>query len=124
MARSDCFNWQSYTEQYIEISYITCAILQNHIFSYKCNFERFARPILLQSIGKSKGIIHLVVLKDVEAAIQGNFPAVISHDVAGVDRAGAVELPGEVHAHAACGLLHLLEVVFLLITPELIFHCY
>ena len=45
----------------------------------------------------------------------------VGHDVAGVNRAGAIELPGEVHTHAACGLLHLLEVVLLLFAFELAF---
>lgn len=40
-----------------------------------------------------------------------------------MDRAGAVEFPGEIHAHAACRLLHLLEVFFLLFAFELVF-CY
>lgn len=40
-----------------------------------------------------------------------------------MDRAGAVEFPGEVHAHAACRLLHLLEVFLLLFAFELVFRC-
>ena len=88
------------------------------------HLERLAWAVLLQAIGEGKGIVHLIVLEDVEAAIQGDFPAVVGHDVAGVDRAGAVELPSEVYAHAACGLLHLLEVVFLLFAFELVFRRY
>lgn len=88
----------------------------------KRHLKCLAWAVLLQAIGEGEGIVHLVVLEDVEAAIQGDFPAMVGHDVAGVDRAGAVELPGEVHAHAACGLLHLLEVVLPLFTFKPIRH--
>jgi hypothetical protein len=66
----------------------------------KRHLERLAGAVLLQAIGEGEGIVHFVVLENVEAAIQADFPAVVGHDVAGVDSAGAVELPGEVHAHA------------------------
>lgn len=86
----------------------------------KRHLKRLALPVLLQVISEAEGIVHLVGLEDVEAAIQGDFPAVVGHDVAGVDRAGAVERPGEVHTHAACGLLHLLEVFLLLFGFEFV----
>jgi len=86
--------------------------------------ERFAWAVLLQSIGEGEGIVHLVVLEDIEAAIQGDFPAVVGHDMAGMNRAAAIEFPSEVHAHAACGLLHLLEVFLLLFAFELALRCH
>ena len=65
------------------------------------HLKRLARAVLLQAIGEGEGVVHLIVLEDVEAAVEEDFPAVVGDDVAGVDRAGAVELPREVDADAA-----------------------
>ena len=71
----------------------------------KRDFKCFARAKLLQAVGEGEGIIHFVVLKDVQAAVQGNLPTVIGDDVAGMDRPGCIEFPAEVHPHGCAGIL-------------------
>lgn len=56
------------------------------------HLEGFAGAVLLEAIGKGEGFVHFVGLKDVEAAIQADLPAVIGHDVTRVQAAGRVEL--------------------------------
>ena len=59
----------------------------------KRHLKSLARAKLLQAIGKGKGIVHFVVLKNIKAAIKRNFPAVVGHDVAGMEGVAAVKLP-------------------------------
>jgi hypothetical protein len=57
------------------------------------HLERLTRPVLLQPICKGKRVVHLVVLIDVQPAIQQNLPAVVGDDVARVDAVGGVKCP-------------------------------
>jgi len=68
------------------------SLLRFPLLFNKRHLECLAWVVLLQAIGKGEGIVQLVVLEDVEATIQDNFPAVVDHDVAVVDRAGAAKL--------------------------------
>lgn len=40
---------------------------------------------MLQAVGETEGVVHFVVLKDVEAAIERDFPAVVGDYVAGMN---------------------------------------
>ena len=74
----------------------------------KCHLKCLTRAKLLQPVCEDKSIIHFIVLEDVQATIQGDLPAVIGQDMAGMDCAGAVKLPSEVYTHRTGGVLHLL----------------
>jgi len=62
--------------------------------------------MFLQSIGEVECLIHRVLLEDVEATVQGDFPAGVRHNVAGMRRAGAVESPSEVNPGTGAGGNH------------------
>lgn len=49
--------------------------------------------ILLQTIGKGEGVVHLILLKNIQPAIQQDFPAVVGEDRASVDGAAGVKFP-------------------------------
>jgi len=50
----------------------------------KRHLKCLASPVLLKPVGEAEGIVHLVVLENVQSMIQRNLPAMVGHDVAGV----------------------------------------
>ena len=87
----------------------------------KRDLKRLARAKLLQAVGEGEGIIHFIVLKDVQSTVQRDFPAVIGDDVAGMDRPGRIEFPAEVNPHGCAGLLDFGKILFLLLPSVFIF---
>ena len=88
---------------------LSCAFLTVRFFFCqifdKRDLKRLARAKLLQAVGEGEGIIHFIVLKDVQATVQRDLPAVIGDDVAGMDRPGCIEFPAEVYPHGSAGIL-------------------
>ena len=76
---------------------------------------------MLQAVGEGEGVVHFIMLEDVQAAVQENLPAVVGHNVAGMNGSGCVEFPGKVDANRTAGFLDLQEVLFLLIAFEFVF---
>jgi len=88
----------------------------------KCRLKRLTLPILLQPVSENKGVVHFIVLKNVQSAIKGDFPAVVGDDMAGVKGAGSVEFPGKMDARGHAGGFYLFKILFLLFSFERVFH--
>src|SRR5690554_226646 len=86
----------------------------------KRHLKSLARSKLLQPISKCKGLIHLIVLKDIQSPVQRYLPTVVRDDMAGVNGATFIKLPGEVDTHGASGFLDLFKALVLQVTLELI----
>ena len=87
----------------------------------KRNLESLTWPVLLQAVGEGEGVIHFIVLEDIQASVQEDLPAVVSHNVAGMNGPGCVEFPGKLDANRTAGFLDLQEVLFLLVAFKFVF---
>jgi hypothetical protein len=63
------------------------------------------------------------VLKNIQSPIKQDFPSIVSLDMARVNRAGSIKLPGKSNTCCVAGLLDFFEVFFLLFTLEIVFCC-
>lgn len=57
------------------------------------NLKRLDLSKYLQSVSQTKRVIHFELLKDVETAVEADFPARVGCDVTRVDGVGPVEFP-------------------------------
>ena len=78
----------------------------------------------MQAAGEGEGVVHFIVLEDIQTAIQEDLPAVVGHNVAGMNGSGCLEFPGKVDAYRTAGFFDLLKILFLLIAFEFVFSRY
>jgi hypothetical protein len=87
----------------------------------KRRLERLALSMLLKPIGEIEGIVHLISLKYIEAAVEQYLPAMIGDDMSSMDGATGVKFPSKPDADRSTSVGNSLEVVSLLVTLEVIF---
>ena len=88
---------------------------------YIRHFKGFALPLWLKAVGQAEGIVHIVMLENVQAAVDWNLPAIITYDVACMDGVLIIKFPIEINAGGLAGIFDFTQVLFLLIASEVVF---
>jgi len=63
----------------------------------KRHVKRFAWSELLEAIVESKRIVHFIMLKNIQSAIEQNFPSIFGLDMSGMNCAGSIKLPSRAY---------------------------
>jgi hypothetical protein len=84
-----------------------------HLNTQICHFKLLHCPMLLKPPSKTKRAVS-IVLENVQPAVEGNLPACVRDDVAGMRCAGFIKLPGEIYSCRAAGPNNLVQKLALL----------